>query len=202
MIFFKKKQSVKGYSKESNQPYFKSTALNTQGRRGGVDISTRFQGLEQIAVTSICKNATLLDLGCAEGLISYEFFKKGVRLVHGFDIQDISITLANELFKKEKDNLYFEFRQANLNNWKQFEKRNVDILLPSYDIVLFLGVFHHLDEYDARNILENIVARTKKYLAIRTNNPFPRALIDSEFDQISATNKDINTGQLYIFKRR
>ncbi|MEX0924383.1 MAG: class I SAM-dependent methyltransferase [Candidatus Paceibacterota bacterium] len=202
MIFFKRKQSVKGYSKESDQPYFKSTVLNTQGRREGVDISTRFRGLEEIATTTICKNATLLDLGCAEGLISYEFFKKGIRLIHGFDIQDISITLANELFEKEKDNLSFEFRQADINDWGKFEHENADLLLPSYDIVLFLGVFHHLNEQDAKNTLQNIIKRTKTYLAIRTNDLLPRAMIDSEFDQIPVMNQDTNTGQLSIFKRR
>ena len=47
----------------------------------------RFAGLE--LVLPHAKDATVLDFGCCEGLIAYEFARAGCSLVHGFDIDEI-----------------------------------------------------------------------------------------------------------------
>ncbi|MDJ0533871.1 MAG: class I SAM-dependent methyltransferase [Xenococcaceae cyanobacterium MO_207.B15] len=194
------------YYPDSDQTYFHDEKLGLIGRRKGTDIATRFFGLETIAQESICKNSSLLDLGCAEGLISYEFFKKGITKVHGFDIQNKSIKFANKLFADT--NIDFYFSQADISKWENLEN-NHKILELQYDIVLFLGIYHHIlkisGEEIANQILSKSLIKTKKYFAIRTNTEFPKSLV-LDLGFISIKNDiikydEFNTGKLYIFKR-
>jgi len=84
------------YSKDSKQTYYSSDEFGIKGRRKGTDIKERITGFEFLL--DEVKGKSVLDLGCAEGLVSLEFAKQGASLVHGFEMQDISVETAKKSF--------------------------------------------------------------------------------------------------------
>ena len=139
------------YSKNSKITYYTSEKFEIKGRRKGTELPERLSGFEFLL--SEANNKSVLDLGCAEGLISLEFAKNGCNMVNGFDIQDISIKTANKIFENSDIKIPYRFKQANLNNFRNFVESNK---LPSnYDIILFLGVYHHLDSKVANLVLRD-----------------------------------------------
>lgn len=72
---------------------------------------------------------TVLDVGCAEGLISIEMAKRGAVAVHGVEIIGAHIDVGREL----AGDLPITFEQADCNTWHP--KR-------SYDVVLLLSILH------------------------------------------------------------
>ena len=79
---------------------------------------------------------TVLDLGCAEGLISMELARAGAKHVHGVDALDRYIKHA----KKHAGEWPVSFEKGNLN-----DDRNI---APEYeyDIVLMLAICHKLTD--------------------------------------------------------
>ena len=73
------------------------------------------------------KGATILDVGCAEGLISFELAKAGAH-VHGID----SIEALIETAKRLRGNLSCSFEVADAVIYEPEE----------YDIVLLLSILH------------------------------------------------------------
>ena len=74
---------------------------------------------------------SVLDLGCAEGLISKHAAQAGARWVHGVDILPSHVERA----RKECDCYPCSFEVANLND---------PIIFGPHDIVLMLGILHKL----------------------------------------------------------
>lgn len=83
-----------------------------------------------------CAGKTILDLGCAEGLIGREFARAGAARVIGLEASAAHLAVATEECRK----------------WKQMEFMLVDLneaakqLVFSVDIVLCLGIAHKLHE--------------------------------------------------------
>lgn len=85
-----------------------------------------------------CHGKTVLDLGCAEGLIGREFARAGALKVHGIDSILGNVTTA---WAQCKD-LPMTFEVADLNPYIRERFAAGDV--PQYDIVLALGVTHKL----------------------------------------------------------
>jgi SAM-dependent methyltransferase len=83
-----------------------------------------------------CAGKTILDLGCAEGLIGREFAKAGALKVTGIDGSAGHLSVAAEQCRKWKN---MEFKWVDLN-------RDAKQLVFSADIVLCLGIAHKLHE--------------------------------------------------------
>jgi hypothetical protein len=190
-------------------PYYTLAEFGQKGRCSQ-DFSTRFAGLEPLCKDSICQGASLLDLGCAEGLISKEFSNHGVRLIHGFDIQETSIHYANKIF----DNLdgEFIFRQGDLSDWEKFSQKNYDLLCPAYDIVLFLGVYHQIHWYSGKEAadraLKGALSFCKTYFAVRTDvKMLPDEIfselnfVEIEKNHTTSSDKTAQFGPLRLFQR-
>ena len=79
------------------------------------------------------KDKRVLDLGCGQGLNTYYLHKKGADVV-GIDISDVSVSLANEKFKKL--NIEKKCFIGNAEELKEFPDNY-------FDIVISLGVLHH-----------------------------------------------------------
>jgi 2-polyprenyl-3-methyl-5-hydroxy-6-metoxy-1,4-benzoquinol methylase len=102
--------------------------FHTEGRLGDRMLKTQLIGLgplfDEIAGKSV------LDVGCAEGLISLELVKRGARMVDGVEIVAGHIEIANGLAVESTT-----FHVADANVYEPVQ---------AYDVVLFLALLHKL----------------------------------------------------------
>jgi len=102
------------------------------GDEGLRTLEEQLQGLE--LALSETKGKSVLDLGCAEGLIGREFSLAGATKVFGIEIQPLSVKKAREVC----EGLEIEFVAANLKGWIEEHQPK------KYDIVLALGILTKL----------------------------------------------------------
>lgn len=87
------------------------------------------------------RGATILDLGCAEGLISKWLIDDGrARLVHGLDAYEPYLETARKMMPRDRYKTKFAVCDFN-----HFERDAATVgLLPGYDVVLALNVIQKL----------------------------------------------------------
>jgi predicted TPR repeat methyltransferase len=123
----------------------------------------RMSGLEGLA--GACSGKSVLDLGAAEGLIANRFLHDGAALVHGFDIVLDRVMAARRICGEFQNAAFW---QADLSDWGLFRAEHTECLLPRYDIVLYLGLHHHLPVAGRGKTLEGAAAMSGDILALRT----------------------------------
>jgi hypothetical protein len=123
----------------------------------------RMSGLERLA--SGCAGKSVLDLGSAEGLIARCFLQGGAAVLHGVDIVSDRVIAAREVCG---DFGNASFWQADLSDWPTFRARHAGHLLPWYDIVLYLGLHHHLPAASRGSTLAGAAAMSGDVFALRT----------------------------------
>lgn len=113
-------------------------ALRAKGwfKRIGFDgdrtLAQQLDGLDELF--KIAPGKTILDLGCAEGLIAVELSVSGAAHVHGIDsVERHIINAVHE--SKRGQSMSFERHDLNLP---------IKSDVPRYDIVLMLGIAHKL----------------------------------------------------------
>lgn len=87
---------------------------------------------------ALAAGKTVLDLGCAEGLVGLEFAKAGAKHVHSIDSIAGNIDTARKICSGQP--MSFEVADLNVHIREVFAKGDVS----QYDIVLALGVTHKL----------------------------------------------------------
>lgn len=96
------------------------------------------------SVFAYAGEASVLDLGCADGDIALEFMRRGAGPVHACEIMISRIRTAHRrrppLFSNDHP-LYFT---CDLEHFAEFYDVNRDVLLPRYGIVLALSIAHKL----------------------------------------------------------
>jgi hypothetical protein len=107
------------------------------------------RGLE--VVREACAGATVLDLGCAEAVVSLELAKAGARLVHGVELLGDRLRTAEALFQENAPNLERHFIEWDLTRFDDLflnitPDSNPDkpSLLTRYDVVLCLAIAQKL----------------------------------------------------------
>jgi glycosyltransferase involved in cell wall biosynthesis len=134
-------------------------------------LSDRFIGMDTLF--NVCTNKTILDLGAAEGIVSLELLKRSASKVTGFEFDIDRVEFANILIKKSGYKNIANITQANLVPWDTFIESNNNALDFSYDIVLYLGIHHHLGEQENRvTSLLGAIKLAKEYFVIRTPHAF------------------------------
>jgi SAM-dependent methyltransferase len=133
------------------------------GLHGSWTPEVRMSGLERLA--GACSGKSVLDLGAAEGLVANRFLQHGAALVHGFDIVLDRVMAARRICGKFQN---AEFWQADFSDWRLFRAAHAECLLSRYDIVLYLGLHHHLPVAGRAAALEGAAAMTGDILALRT----------------------------------
>jgi SAM-dependent methyltransferase len=123
---------------------------------GERSLQEQLQGLAP--VLGMVRDKTVLDLGCAEGLIAIEMARAGARLVHGVECNPQVLGLARELAHKHAA-LPVVFWGANLNRPLPGK------LAPQYDVVLLLAILHKLTGPAAA--LRRFAALARERIAIR-----------------------------------
>ena len=182
--------------------YYRVPEVGLFGKRA---LAPRIRGFTPLFAHT--RGATLLDLGSAEGLVSRAFARDGgVLCIHGFEKDPGRVAFARNLFKGEHG-VEAVFRPADLGDWGGFVSRNRDLLLPRYDVVLFLGVYHHLPEEARRMSLEGALSLCRRWFALRTPQRFvmrdglERFLHARGFRLRHRVEEEGGTGWMGIFER-
>ena len=130
----------------------------------------RFSGLQTLF--DECRGRSVLDIGCSEGLLAYEFARRGASRVHGFDYDRECVWVAQRIFRDVPVDSAF-FRADITRGLKAVARKHGGVPAEQYDIVLFLGVYHHLKRQMPSSALEELVGEILEtsgtYLAVRTN---------------------------------
>lgn len=102
---------------------------------GDRTLESQIIGLDKL--TSEIKDKFILDLGCAEGLISKYLLENGAYFVEGIEMISQSVTVAID----QNEGLNARFWQGNLND---IDKSFSHLSVSDYDIVLCLSILHKL----------------------------------------------------------
>lgn len=134
------------------------------GLHGKWPLADRLKDLE--TVFAACRGATVLDLGCAEGVIARRCLERGAKLVHGLDLELGRVHAASRLCAAwPESHLFIE---ANLDDWQAIRDAARRVLLARYDIVLYLGIQHHLATPGRLATLDDAIAMAGRLFAVRT----------------------------------
>lgn len=137
------------------------------------------------------KGMTVLDMGCHRGHIAYEMARRGAALVHGFDIRPKHVEFARKML--EGVPTPHKFFVADADKWQP--KRE-------YDIVLCLGVVHHMKSPERINSFidaatDLFVLRTK--MDIHVPGFYEKAISEkpnSNVGRLTVYQREINFGSL------
>ena len=120
----------------------------------------QLQGVEFLAEHA--KGASVLDLGCAEGLIARHFaYAWGAREVHGLTVKQAQVAAAKRFCK----GLPVKIWECDLRDWVTWQQHNARALHVRYDIVLALSIVHKMKH--PHRFIEEAAGRSKAWLAIR-----------------------------------
>lgn len=159
-------------------PYYYKGLTDAVGDEGAWALDERWPDVE--AVAAFQHDDEVLDVGCAEGLISLKVAQQ-VRFVLGVELQPQRFEAAETIR-----------RQHGIQNVR-FEAGSIcDMQLEplSYDVVLFLGVFHHLPRDSKMPVLNKLLHATRRDIIIRT--PLLRAAQASPFTAADGANPHQN----------
>jgi protein-L-isoaspartate O-methyltransferase len=106
----------------------------TDGRPGDRTLGQQLVGLDMLF--SACKGRTVLDVGCAEGLISIELAKRGALAVHGVEIVKEHVEVGNKL----RGGLPVTLEVGDANTWKPRR---------AYDYVVMLALLQKVRDPSA-----------------------------------------------------
>ena len=166
----------------------------------------RFHGLDY--AFERCEGASLLDVASCEGLISYEFVRRGARLVHAIERDKDRVQFSKRLFRDVPIESNFEAGNVAISG-SEFERKHSAWLLPQYDIVLFLGIYHHLERQmpvdDLNDLVRLLAERTGKYMVVRTfeNESMEATIVKAGLERVHFIEgiKD-ERGPLMIYARK
>jgi predicted O-methyltransferase YrrM len=171
------------------------------GLHGKWPLSQRLDGLGSLIAGSA--GQTVLDLGCAEGGVSLQMLQSGAALVHGFDAEASRIKVASRVCAAYP---HAVFQQADLRYWSRFSEEHVSLLRPSYDVVLYLGLHHHLPSSTRLTVVAGATALARSYFAMRTTKDayhedgLVEFILGSGFTLVSETDT-LGYGPIKIFER-
>lgn len=132
--------------------------ISVPGIRSHADrtLEEQMQGLE--SAVAECKGKTVLDLGCAEGMIGREFARAGAIDVLGIEILESHLHIARKACEKEMPPMRFEC--AHMDDWIDAHPKP-----EQFDIVLSLGIAHKVK--DPNTVLRFSCQSAKDLLCFR-----------------------------------
>ncbi|SNB73898.1 Methyltransferase domain-containing protein [Arboricoccus pini] len=139
----------------SNRTYYNAPHL---GLDGHMDYRSRIVGFE--ALYPYLAGQSVLDLGCAEGLILDHLLPAGPASIHGVDNSQHRIEAARRLFTDPR----LRFDVADLNDPTCFQSSS---FAARYDVVMILGVYQHLLAERRAQMLAEALARCGSTFILR-----------------------------------
>lgn len=165
----------------------------------------RLTGLEY--VLEKCRGKTVLDVGSCDGLVGYEFARNGARLVHGIDVDRAGINFSRRLFRYVPvASLFARVDVSRSENLPIGDKAKG--FLCKYDIVLFLGMYHHLrrqaDKKDLERIVTRLLQAAETYFVVRTDlmPEVDDIVTGNGFGLVHGVDGGREIGKLNVYKRR
>jgi len=165
----------------------------------------RFRGLQPLFDRA--QGSTVLDVGSSDGLISYEFARRGSTLIHGLELDPFSVQFSKYLFREIPiDHLFLETDLALGVRSTSLPSQTSGNLCEKYDIVLFLGVYHHLlnqvSKEEAGEIVRHFANLARGFFAVRTNtmSPVDDIVRNMGFELCSTSPAHSNVGLLHIYQ--
>ena len=151
------------------------------------DTDDRIFGLEP--VFEIARGATVLDIGCHDGRIAERLADAGASRIDGLDISETFIDLARDRFLEKGVIANFQIVDLSAGAASLKDAR----LQPTYDLVLYLGVHHHLKgQMSGEELLRlerAIFALASDHLAVRTPqvhfDPLLPRILDVGFEPVT-----------------
>jgi len=131
------------------------------GRPGDRTLKQQLTGLEHLIER--VEGKTVLDVGCAEGLISLQLFDEGASAVHGLEVVADHLTVGNKL----RGDRAVTFEHADANSYKPVRR---------YDIVLMLAVLQKLR--DPSMACRRFADAARELVVIRLPPKFAPTIVD------------------------
>lgn len=152
--------------------------------------------------------SSLLDIGCYDGLIAYEFVRHGARSVVGIDNDPYHLATARRIFTQVA--LPSRFVHADLRKQGALARALREDDRTSFDIVLFLGVFQHIfrdmSSEKRASLVRAVCDRTGRVLAVRMPAPvwteFEQHFPASEFEELLRIPQAGTVGEMRLWRRR
>lgn len=117
-------------------------------------------------------DASVLDIGCNRGLVSFEFANNGAARVHGCDYYEEGVRTANEIFA-DLMSVESKFKVVDLTGGPKAVTAAFGN--AKYDIVLFLAIYHKLKRQmkkdDLQALIQHLGVRATRYFAWRGATP-------------------------------
>jgi SAM-dependent methyltransferase len=153
--------------------------------------------------------ASVLDIGCNRGLLSFEFASHGARLVHGCDLHEPAIATAREIFTEIPAISRFEIVDLG-RGAGALEQAFGNEYQRRYDIVLFLAVYNKLITQTAPDTLTSLVRhladRAGRYLVFRTKQSMMEAIdpifLNAGLERVQLSNLSMIAGPTAIWARK
>lgn len=128
----------------------------------------RLAGLRDLL--QYARGLSVLDVAMNHGLVSLEFARRGVSLIHGCDYHEPAVLAARGIFAEFKIRSKFEVVDL-IGGPEALQAAFGADYLPRYDIVLFLGIYHKLKDQTSDAVIERLVrhlaARAAQYFVVR-----------------------------------
>lgn len=175
------------------------------GLFGKWPVERQIRGLE--SVIDGCEGKSVLDLGSAEGMIARYFLERGAALVHGFDRDAARVTTATALCRHLPNG---RFWPGDVSVWPTFVERQAAHLQERYDVVLYLGLHHHVPKHRRRDTLAGAAGLASELLVVRTSErvfdeeEIGSVLAEHGFDMSDEARDDgeADAGIVRVFERR
>jgi len=173
-------------------------------------MEARLSGLHYMS--DKCQGMTVLELGCAEGMISKTFADYNISLIHGVDKHDVRVKEARSISDNYIKNLGIDYKFVadDFRNIKEFLNRNSNWLIESYDILLLLGVFHNVESKNFDETFLPLLDRTHKYVLCRGRTFEHKGFVSwakkNGLKLVSTTSPPANSrgvqnGSLFVFEK-
>lgn len=133
----------------------------TSGRQGDRTLEQQLEGLGELLRG--CPGKTVLDVGCAEGLISIELAKRGALAVHGIEIVPEHVKVGLTL----RGNLPVTLEVGDANTWAP--RRD-------YDIVIMLALLQKVR--NPSDVCRRMVAAARKGVVLRLPPKHAPTIVD------------------------
>jgi hypothetical protein len=121
----------------------------------------RLQGLQGL-FTEV-KGATVLDVGAAEGLLAQACLQRGAKMVVGLECTQGRVASAAQICRDWANG---HFEQADITDLPAI-RRTLMRYANAFDVVLYLGVHHHLAPQVRTSVLDLVMKLATKILAVR-----------------------------------